>query len=65
MPQLSNNIVITCPNGEDATCCDVDGSCVDGDDDWCCDSTFYCSNDGVVYAANKGGTCCGAGNKKY
>ena len=25
-----------CADGNDALCCDPDGSCLDGDDDWCC-----------------------------
>ena len=61
--QLPYNIVITCPSGENAACCDTDGSCVDGDDDWCCNGNFYCSNDGVEYANNKGGILCGSGSK--
>ena len=51
-------LVPTCPRGELAECCDGDESCSDGDDDWCCDAVFYCSNDGVDYAKEKGGILC-------
>ena len=51
-------MMVMCPDGSDATCCDVDGDCYDGDDDYCCNGAFYCSNDGESYANSKGGILC-------
>ena len=40
-------------------CCDVDGFCYgDGSDAWCCDGRYFCTYDGPVKAAERGGIEC-------